>query len=124
MANIHAVCCRRLLKLLVCCMSLNLTANSRPTSFSSFACSASCCCFIKPPPPQPPYHAQVNLVVVSSAAGVDSGLKFSDFLVSGVLVVTEAFLQLLYRRRGVLSQQDWDTSPRWLLFGSGEEKSE
>lgn len=66
------------------------------------------------PPPD-----KVNLVVVSEAIGVQGVLRYTDFLVAGVLVVGDAFLQLLHSRQGALTEQDWEVVPRWLFCAAG-----
>lgn len=59
-------------------------------------------------------------MLVHDSVGVDSVLYYTDYLVSGVLVVSQRFLQLLQARKGRLSPQDWDSAPQWLYFCSGE----
>jgi len=59
------------------------------------------------------------VVVVSDAVGVSGAIRATDYLVSGVLVVSERFLQLLYNRGGALTPQDWQRAPQWTYFSSG-----
>jgi hypothetical protein len=58
-------------------------------------------------------------VVVSEAVGGQGSIQYTDFLVSGAVVVTPAFLQLLKSQGGELSDADWQTAPQWLMFSSG-----
>lgn len=57
--------------------------------------------------------------MVSEAVGVEGAIRYTDFLVSGAVVVTPAFLQLLKDTEGQLSDADWQTAPQWLVFCSG-----
>lgn len=66
-----------------------------------------------------PNRLQVNMIVVSEAVGVNGVIRFTDYLVSGVVVVSAAFLLLLHSKQGRLSEPDWGTAGRWLYFGAG-----
>lgn len=63
---------------------------------------------------------QVNLVVVSDSVGVEGVIRYTDYLVSGAVVVSQAFLVMLHKRKGRLTEQDWETVPQWMYFAAGK----
>lgn len=59
-------------------------------------------------------------MVVTDAVGVEGIIRYTDYLVSGAVVVSQDFLVLLYERKGQLTEQDWETAPQWMYFAAGE----